>query len=297
MPDAGVRSASSFGPLSSTVRARAASLLAAHPGKRAVETLWLMYTPVWAATCGLIMLGGLAEQWGDLGLMLLGMGIALPALVLPLWRRSAEERERPLVDSVAFKLTLAVLAFSFLLNYTQTPFFFDVLHAHFGFHSTLNIRHNPFFLYLMTVAYFSTYAVLLMMAYRASQRLFAASPRFVRVLAAGVVCVLVAGLESVFNANPFTRRLYCFDDTPFALWFGSIAYGLSFMFILPVWIGIDERPGVRVPWQHVLVGVLAAVYADSLALDFLRHHVAPHFTVVHENAVGLGDVETSCLGR
>jgi len=50
-------------------------------------------------------------------------------------------------------------------------------------------------------------------------------------------------------------------------------------------------------WQHVVVGVLAAVYADSLALDALRYHVAPRFTTVHEGANGLGAVEGSCLTR
>jgi len=276
-------------------RGWAAVLLAAHPGKRAVEKLWLAYTLVWGAVCAVVMVGGFAEHFADLGLLWLGGSIALPALALPLFVRVDEERGRPWHDTAGAKLALSVGAFSLLLNYTQTPFFFDVLHAHFGFHSTVNIRNNPCFLYLMTIAYFSTYAVLLMMAYRASQHLLAAAPKLVRVLGAGLSCVVVAGLETVLNANPFTRHLYCFDDLGFALWFGSLAYGLSFMFILPVWIGIDERPGEHRPWFHVLAFVLAAVYADALALDVLRYHVAPHFTTVHEGAVGLGDVATSCL--
>jgi cycloeucalenol cycloisomerase len=275
----------------------ASRLWAAHEGKRALEKLWLTYTAVWGAVCALVMVGGFAERWGDAALLALGAGIAIPALALPAWARAGEERGRAFQETASFKLALSVAVFSFGLNYTETPFFFDVLHAHFGFHSTLNIRNNPSFLYLMTIAYFSTYAVLLMMAYRASQALLTAAPRLVRAGAAGAACVLVAGLEALLNANPFTRRLYCFDDPGFALWFGSLAYGLSFMFILPVWIGIDERPGQRVPWQHVLVATLAAVYADSLALDVLRYHVAPRFTIVEPSAVGLGDVATSCLGR
>lgn len=281
--------------LSGAAPGSTSALFAAHPGKRAVEKLWLANTLLWSVICAVVMIGGFAEEWGDVKLMSLGASIALPALALPLFVRSEEERGRPWYDTAGFKLSLSVLTFSFLLNYSQTPFFFDVLHAHFGFHSTLNIRHNPFFLYLMTVAYFSTYSVLLMMAYRLSQRVFSSAPRLVRLQAAGAACVVVAALEAVLNANPFTRHLYCFDDVVFALWFGSLAYGLSFMFILPVWIGIDERPGQRTPWTSVLVGVFAAVYADSLALDVLRYHVAPHFTTVHENAVGLGDVGASCL--
>src|SRR6185295_8950953 len=116
----------------------------------------------------------------------------------------------------------------------------------------LNIRNNPVFLYLMTIGYFSTYAVLLMMAYRASQYGLRRAPAWLRWLGAGFSCVAIAVLEAVLNANPFTRHLYCFDDVPFALGFGSLAYGISFMLILPVWIGIDERPGERVPWGRVL---------------------------------------------
>jgi len=272
-------------------------LLAAHPAKRAVEKRWLAYTLVWGAVCGIVMVGGFAERFADLALLGLGAGIAIPAMVLPFLVRVDEERGRRWHDTAGFKLALSVVVFSVLLNYTQTPFFFDVLQAHFGFRSTLNIRNNPVFLYLMTIAYFSTYSVLLMMAYRASQHLLAATPFVVRVLGAGLACLVVAGLETVLNANPFTQHLYCFDDMTFALWFGSLAYGLSFMFILPVWIGIDERPGECTPWLRVVAFVFAAVSADSLALDVLRYHVAPHFTTVHEGAVGLGDVATSCLAR
>jgi hypothetical protein len=223
--------------------------------------------------------------------------VALPAVLLALGVRAAEERGRALSDTAGFKLSLAVVVFSFALNYTQTPFFFDVLHAHFGFRSTLNIRNNPIFLYLMTVAYFSTYSVLLMMAYRFSRHLLRGAPRVARWLGAALACCVVAGLETALNANPFTRHLYCFDDMGFALWFGSLAYGVSLMFALPAWMAIDERPGQRRPWPQIVAFVLAAVYADSLVLDLLRHHVAPRLTTVHTDAVGLGDVTGSCLGK
>lgn len=270
-------------------------LFAAHPGKRAVEQRWLMYTPVWGSVCGLVMLGGFAERWGDLGLLALGLSVALPAVLLPLGVRAPEERGLPLTATAGFKLSLSVLVFAFALNYTQTPFFFDVLHAHFGFRTTLNVRNNPFFLYLMTVAYFSTYSVLLMMAYRLSRHLLAGAPALVRWLGAAMACCVVAGLETLLNANPLTRRLYCFDDMGFALWFGSLVYGVSLMFVLPAWMAIDETPGERRPWPQVVAFVLAAVYADSLVLDLLRHHVAPQLTRVQTDAVGLGAAADNCL--
>lgn len=274
-----------------------ALLFAEHPGKRAVERRWLAYTLVWGSVCALVMIGGFAERWGDGALLALGFAVALPAIVLALSARAAEERGRPFYDTAGFKLMLAVVVYAFALNYTQTPFFLDVLHAHFGFHSTLNIRNNPFFLYLMTVAYFSTYAVLLMMAYRLFRHCLRRAPRSVRLLGALVACFVVAGLETALNANPFTRHLYCFDDMSLALWFGSFVYGVSLLLVLPAWMAVDERAGERRPWLHVAAFVLAAVYADSLLLDLLRTFVAPLLTTVHTGAVGLGDVAESCLGN
>jgi cycloeucalenol cycloisomerase len=204
-------------PASSNDIAPCSWIWSRHPGKRAVEKAWLLYTPVWATVCGIIMVGGFAERWGDLALMLLGLSIATPTVLLAVRSAKQTEPELRLHDTAGFKLALAVVSFAFFLNYTQTPFFFDVLHAHFGFRSTINIRNNPLFLYFMTVAYFGTYAVLLMMAYRASQVLLSAAPRSVRLVAAGVACVAVACLEAVFNATPLTRHLYCFDEPGLAL--------------------------------------------------------------------------------
>ena len=134
---------------------------AAHPGKRAVERAWLLYTPVWAAVAGAVMLGGFAEAWGDVELMIFGVVLAAGAMVGPHWLAPESERAKPFIERVSTKMVLSVVAFSFFLNYSQTPFFYDVLHMHYGFDTQLNIRNNPFFLYLVTVAYFSTYCILL----------------------------------------------------------------------------------------------------------------------------------------
>ena len=273
------------------------SLFSAHPGKRATERFWLAYTPVWGAFAALVMVGGFADTWDDLPLLLFGVGLALPACLGPCFLRVPEEAALPLHRRAGAKLSCTVTAFALLLNYSQTPFFFDVLHMHYGFRSTVNIRNNPLFLYFLTIAYFATYSVLLLMAYRLSQRLFAGSSRLGRVFGAGLACVVVAGLETALNANPFTRHVFCYDDMAFVLWFGSLAYGLAFMCALPVWLAVDERPGESRALSLLLVGVLAAVYADTLLLDGLRHHVAPLVTQVRENAPGLRDFAASnCLG-
>jgi cycloeucalenol cycloisomerase len=266
-------------------------LLSSHPGRRATERFWLAYTPVWGAIAGIVMVSGLAERWGDAELMALGVGLALPAALGPLFLHVPEERDVPLRERAGVKLSLAVVLFSLLLNYSQTWFFFDVLHARYGFNASIKLRDSPLFLYFMTVAYFATYSVLLLAAYRASQRWLASTPWPVRSIGAVLACIVVALLETAFNATPLTQHLYCFDDMRFALWFGSLVYGLAFVCVLPVWAAVEERP-----WTFAVVGVLAAVYVDSLLLDFLRHQIAPHLTTVIDDAA-TRDMTPGCLAR
>jgi hypothetical protein len=240
------------------------------------------------------MVTGLAERWGDVealayGLTMLGicwwgqLRIVGPGEeALPVWARTGP------------KAALAVTLLAFGLNYTQTPFFFDVLHMHYGFGVTWVIAHNPIFLYLVSAAYFGTYFALCNVTFRWLRARWTGA---VGRSASWVVAPLgMAFLETALNANPFTTRLFCYDELPLMLTFGTLAYGVAFVYALPVWIGLDEAPSVRRSAGWVAVGIAAACYADLLTLDLLRFHVAPHLTVVEPGADNLNDPGPgSCL--
>jgi hypothetical protein len=98
-----------------------ADWLSAHPGKRATERFWLRYTPVWGALAGAVMLSGLADRWTDAQLIPFALVLAAGAALGPLVWRDASERGLPLRQTAAAKLVAAVVALSFLLNYSQTP--------------------------------------------------------------------------------------------------------------------------------------------------------------------------------
>jgi hypothetical protein len=166
---------------------------------------------------------------------------------------------------------------------------------HYGFRSTVTIRDNPVALYLLTVPYFATYCALCLAAYRMARHALRTAPRAAQLAAAAVVPFAVALLETVLNANPFTRHVFCYDDMVLMLWFGTFAYGTAFCLALPVWLFVDERPGLRVGLLAVLVATAAAVYADALLLDLYRFHLAPHVTTVVDGARGLGHHGASCL--
>jgi len=271
-------------------------LLSDHPGKRATERFWLLYTPVWGAIAGVVMLGGFADHWGDVPLMILGVGLAIGAVVGPFWVRPSESRKLPWHQSAAFKCVLSVVLLSFGLNYTQTPFFFDVLHMHYGFNATWTIDRNPIFLYFMTVPYFATYFVLCTMTFRGVRRWLQDSPRPVLYAGMAAAPFAVAFLETLLNANPFLEGLFCYDDMALMYTFGTFAYGTAFCLILPVWMTIDESAGKSMPWHYVGAFTLAALYADLILIDIYRYGLAPYVTTVIDNAPGLRDFGANCLG-
>lgn len=268
---------------------------ASDPSQRATERFWTRYTLVWGTLAGIVMLSGLAQTWGDVPLMLFGAVLATGAIVGPLRLERRREGTGQLRDSAAFKSVASVVLLSFGLNYSQTPFFFDVLHMHYGFDVTVTIDRNPVFLYLLTVPYFATYFVICVTAYRWVRGGLSKAPTPVRWIAIGLTPFAVAFLETAMNANPFLEAAFCYDDMTLMYTFGTFTYGLSFVLIMPVWVALSEsRAGLTM--GTVVAWTLAAVYIDALLLDLLRYNVAPWFTTVIEDAPGLRDFGANCLG-
>ena len=57
-----------------------------HPGKAAAERWYLIFTPIWGAVAGLVMLSGAAQAWrdapwGDLAYMAFGAGLWIALLI------------------------------------------------------------------------------------------------------------------------------------------------------------------------------------------------------------------------
>lgn len=263
-------------------------MLAPHPAKRHVERMWLGYTPLWGGLTGVVMLGGFAERWGDLACLAFGLIVAIGALAPIAWPHAAD-RALPFTERTSTKLVTSVVLFSLGLNYVQTPFFFDVLHMHYGFEVTWTIDRNPIFLYFVTIAYFATYATLCMIAFRWL------APRM-RLLAWVAAPLAMAFLETVLNANPFMAHLFCYDELPFMLSFGTVVYAMSFVLVLPLWMRIDEAVDQPpMPLGHVVIAVGAILLIDRLGLDLIEGLIAPHFTTVVHDARGLGALPGTCL--
>jgi hypothetical protein len=234
--------------------------------------------------------------WGDP--FFLAHAVLLWALVLAggYVFRAPEDAGRPWWRLYHTKYQVWMFAFAFLGNW-WTEYFYEVLHMQYGFRTRWNLNAVPFFLYVMTATYFTTYGTLINVVRRRTlAALGPAAPRWARVAAWLPVCFVVAGLETLLNANPSARDLFCYEDTRLVLTFGTFVYGLWFVVSAPFWFPIDEDPGTDTPWAQVLTSVLAAFMLVLIVNEAVRSFVAPMVTTVERGAKGLDRFGTSCLG-
>lgn len=271
------------------------SIMSPHASKAFTERYYLWYTPVWGAIAGLVMLTGWAEQWGDIPLMLFGVLLWLGVLLPPFFWRHPLDQNRPFYQMFHFKFQLWMFLFAFLGNYFGTAYFYEVLHMHYGFRTTWNVNHVPFFLYFLTVVYFTTYGVLLNLGYRWSCNTFSLRHPWSKRLITIPVALAVAALESALNANPFMKRLFCYDDLPFMLWFGTLMYGTWFVIAFPIWFTVDETQDNPTSLKTVCFGVLASFMLILCSMEFFKHVLAPLFTTVKHGAIGIGQITGTCL--
>lgn len=238
--------------------------------KRYIERLQILYTPLWTGAVGLVLLTGAFRSWGDVGLMMLGLGMALPLFALPLFT----ERDRPLHDRYATKAILFLTLLSFPQNYFGAPLFFRFFGMQYHFNATFSGNGSPWFLSLMTVAYFSTYFAIMQALLRlADRRIERAAPRsrmLLRILACAVLGYSMAFLETLFMANDLLRGYFAYASKARMLTVGSLCYGTLLAIALPLYARIDEgeqpHPLGRVLWEALGVNMLVLIVYEFYSL-------------------------------
>lgn len=238
-----------------------AGILSADPAKRENEIFVLVYSPIWMIAVGAVMLVRLPRSWGDAEHMLLGAGLALPLWIHALFpRRGSIERGRPLADRHAVRFAIAIAIFTFVQVLLGSNMFFDRLGMEYHFHVSLILNRTPVFLYFLTIAYFSTYYVILPIACRAFASRFPGAPRWASTLVRVAASYAVAFGETFFMAGGALDEFFFYRDRAFMLRTGSLAYGSLFFVTLPFFQRLDED-GPRRP--------LSAIARDALALNML----------------------------
>src|SRR5205814_262022 len=144
--------------------------------------------------------------------------------------------------------------FVFAGNYFFTRYFEEVLGLHYAFGLKLNLgaievgrRHEqiPFFLYLLTQAYFLTYHTVMIVLWRKLKRSW---------LALVPLACLVAFAETASMASPVMKGYYWYDDMKRMLTVGTLMYGSVFLISVPLLIRVDSKWSFR----RVALDALAA---------------------------------------
>ena len=204
-----------------------------NPAKATVERLALLYSPVWMAVMAVVTLTGAFRDFGDVEYMALGVGLALPLWLLPLF----VERDRPLVERHAFRWSALLLVFSLIQNYFGAQLFFRTFGMEYHFRTKWILNGSPVFLTWLTCAYFSTYFVLMQIGYRASGH---------KLWARVVLSYAMAFGETAAMANRHLAGFFSYRDPTFVMLWGSLAYGTIFFVTLPLFAKLDEeRPMTR----------------------------------------------------
>ena len=248
----------------------------ANPDRAWAEKFFLIYSPVWMALMGLMMVTGWAQTASDSVLLIHGLFVAAPLFVIPMVLRRQANPEGRWYNSYWFKANLYIGLFGFFGNYFGSEYFFDVLGMVYNMPNattTLDAKlvgHShqtvPFIMYLYTHAYFMTYHTTAVIVLR---RIMTSGIPASRLLFLPIVCVVGyfwAWMETKAMANPMMATTFYYTKLKVMLEYGSAIYALYFIASFPIFYFLDESAEKR--WDLLKVGA-AGLSASMLTFYFL----------------------------
>ncbi len=255
--------------------------LSSDPGKAATERFVLLYTPIWIAFVGVVMLTGIYRDWSDPGFMLFGLAAGAPLVLVPYLNPRAEDASKPVWATSWFRLNLWISIFVLFGSYVGTHYFFDVVGMRYGFATRWNLGAElvgdsdgevPLFLYPLTQAYFMTYHVVMTVILRALTTRFGLG-RLARGALIVTLAYAVAFAETFFMAIPALADVFEYADRGRMLAWGSLFYASYFVVSMPVFANIDEDG----PWTlgRTIGSALAVSMGVFFLLDFWAKFIGP----------------------
>ena len=249
-----------------------------NPDKAATERFFLLYSPVWMALMGLMMLTGWDKTGSDTILLLHSLLVAVPLLVIPAFSHYRKLRTlswSSVSNSYWFKANLYIGLFSFFGNYFGTFYFFDMLgmvynypNAETSLESALLFRGDnpvPLIMYFYTHAYFMTYHVTATLVLR---RLGANRKFWIFLPATFIIGYFWAWMETKAMANPLMATSFYYENMAAMLAYGSAIYATYFIASFPIFFGIDEKTDRQWTVPVVAAGALSASMLTFYLLDF-----------------------------
>ena len=266
-----------------------------NPSKQWAERFFLAYTFVWVFFFGVVVLTGVYINWTDVEYLSLGIGLAAPFILYPLIFPSEVDKklhygERYWVKvNILLKLNfynsfiqfffhfhqanIWVGLFSFVGNYFYTHYFYKVLGAGYTFPVSIQLNEVPFFLYLITHAYFMTYftlSTILIRCLRTNKAYLKSSN--VQKFIANTILIFTMSVITAFMET-FTIQsvpYYTHESKEFMYTVGSVFYGWYFYVAFPMFYLIDEKPVRAWTISQTITNCLASCMGILICLDLTR---------------------------
>lgn len=245
--------------------------------KRWSESFFLWYSPFWIAWTLLVVVPfELYERAGKAGYMMIGLGTALPCVILPMLVQGKADRDLPWKERHWVKVTVWIAIYSFVGNYFWTHYFYKVLKAEYTFPSWM-LNDVPIPLYFMTHAYFCFYHTISNICLRVVKaKCMNWKSIWMKRL---VFAITVLGLSySVALTEALTIAhfpYYRYEDPYLFYSVGSLYYGIYFMVSFPVFFRMDESPREKWTLGRAAMDSLAAAMLVTILLDLWRLALGP----------------------
>ena len=252
----------------------------ANPDRAWVEKFFLVYTPIWI---GMLVLFEAFFDQGDLGdvpLLSLGAVVAAPLLIVPaiIARRRSNE---PLHQQFWLKAFVYVAIVNFFGNYFGSEYFFDVLGMIYNYpklHIHLDAalvgsgeQRVPVLMYLLTQATYTTYHTTAAVVMRRILTTQIPMKRLVLCVLTLILSYAWAWTETMSFANAEIESNFRYVDRDTMLRYGSIVFGLAFVFSFPLFYKLDDDPDRPwTPWNVIGAAMTAALMGIFLQ-DIATH--------------------------
>ena len=190
-------------------------LLSANTGKRRTEIIYVIWFLVSVPLQGFVTAHLSYDKPNDFALLAQALVMGLGTLIWPLVFRVDDDKGRPLADLYGFRMGVFLVIWAVLGGFIGTDPWYEVLHGHFAFNTTLNPNGVPLFMLPMTISVFGFYSVILGTAYRIITQLL---NRGSSVLARdtwvrhGLLCAILAVPMPLGETFAYSGSNYCFDN-------------------------------------------------------------------------------------
>jgi hypothetical protein len=212
--------------------ARLMAWLSDNLDRRRTEKFVLYFSAVWIAVMTAVTFTGAFKHWGEWQHMALGL-----VLSVPIWAYG-------LKNGHAARFNLLIAIHTLIQCYFGSELFFEAFGMEYHFHTRLLLNGTPVFLYLVTIAYFSTYYVLMIVLWRRFRTRNPNPGPIATTVVRALLSYSVAFAETAVMANDFLSGYFSYRDPRFVMIWGSIAYGTIFFITLPLFYNLDE-PGAK----------------------------------------------------